>query len=369
MTQAKSIPQSISTILERPIVETILNRSKPIGDAIDEVNSWWGFDLMNRKPSPAYIEDGVLKSTDLDLACFLWELSNRKAIINIPSYKSHTKGKVKVGEQLKSKYNRNGQIIGVGANKEFLSFNISILDNNVIGEDKVGAPRTFSLTDYYGNWYDGWNTIEFQPTLKENRWITESKLWTGNKIYFKNFIHPNRWTSLFGQYYVITKMLISRLEDQASFLFSLIKEMKDAGIKFPDKEGPVTAEYEYKDGVSKKFPAYEFQIYIPDTEITGNYEVYKHSQENLIEAHNLRNHLLYGVIPKLRFMTRATEYAHIKMPDAIPAWFKNVNWEKNFTIPGKRIKWERFKLFQPAVGVHSISILKRAYEKSATVRE
>jgi hypothetical protein len=368
MTVAKQVPESIKTLLEDSVVKNILDRGSNIQPAIDTVSSWWGFDLFARKPSPAYIEDGVFHTTDLDLACFLWTLAERHAVINIPTYKAHTKEKKKVGEELKSAYNRNGQVLGIGANKEFLSFNISIRDLNVVGQDYHGAPRTFSLTNYEGNWYDGWQTIEFQPTLKENSWINESKLWTGNRIYFKHFIHPNRWTSLFGQYYVKTKMLISRLEDEASYLYSQIKELKEAGITFPDGEGPKKDEYEYGEGVSKKFKAYEFMIYIPETEITGTYRKPEKTQEELILMHNRRSYLLYNVIPKLRFMTRATEYAHIKQPDALPAWFKGVNWEQNFVIPGKRAKWNRYKLFQPAVGVNSISILKREYEKSATVK-
>ena len=67
------------------------------------------------------------------------------------------------------------------------------------------------------------------------------------------------------------------------------------------------------------------------------------------------------------FMARATEYAHYKAPDRIPAWIRNETWEDDFVEPGKRVKWQRLKLFQPEVGKHAVSILKRVTEKSAQV--
>jgi len=369
MTQAKVVADSLKTILDNEIVKVVLDRSKNINDEfINNVKSWWGYDLFKRKPSPAYDMYGVFKGTDLDLACFLYELSGRGAIINLPTYESHTRSKKRTDQELISKYNRRGVITGVSANKHFFSFNINIIDQNVVSENKVGDFRTFSLTDKTGEWYKGWQKIEFAPTLKENKFITESKLWSGNNITFKNFIHPNRWTSFFGHHYVITKLLIERLEDESNFLHMEVKRILEAGIKFPEGSGPKTGDYEYGESVQKKFPAFECKIYIPDTQISGDYEMVETSQEGLINAYNKRKYYLYKIIPSLRFMTRASEYAHYKNPDRMPAWIQNVKWESGFKIPPRgRVQWERLKLFQPKVGEHSVSILKRNYEKSATV--
>jgi hypothetical protein len=371
MTQAKIVATSLKTILQNELVKAILDRSKNIdGSIIDEVKSWWGYDLFTRKPNPAYDMYGVFKGTDLDLACFLYELSGRGAIINIPIYKSHTQAKNRTDQKISSKYNRHGLITGVNANKHFFSFNVNIIDQNVIGEDKIGDFRTFSLTDKFGEWYKGWKVIEFVPTLKENRFITENRLWTGNKIIFKNFIHPNRWTSFFGHHYVITKLLIERLEDEAQFLFMEMKRLLESGITYPEDTGPKSYDYEYGKSVQKKFPAFECKIYIPETQISGDYNFIEETQEGLVRAHKTRNYYLYSLIPKLSFMTRASEYAHYKNPDRFPSWLKNVQWESGFKIPPRgRTTYERLKLFQPKVGEHSVSILKRSYEKSATVAE
>jgi len=371
MTQAKVVANSLKTLLSNKNVQAILDRSQDVSkDVVNEVKSWWGYDLFSRKPSPAYDTYGVFKGTDLDLACFLYELSGRGAIINIPVYKSHTRSKKRKDQKLLSKYNRNGVVIGVNANKHFFSFNVNIIDQNVISEDKVGDFRSFSLTDKYGEFYRGWRVIEFIPTLKENRFITENKLWTGNKIIFKNFIHPNRWTSFFGHHYVITKLLIERLEDEAQFLNMEVKRLQSIGIKFPKGEGPKTFVSEYGKSKQQKFPAFECKIYIPDTQISGDYKFIPETQQGLLDAYNKRKLYTYTLAPTLRFMTRASEYAHYKNPDRMPAWLKNVKWEPGFKIPPRgRTLYDRLKLFQPKVGEHSVSILKRSYEKSATVAD
>lgn len=362
---SKRIAESLN-IIKHPITKVILDRSTEILMPLKEVEDWWGYDLMARKPSPAYDEYGIFQGTDLDLACFLYALSERDAVINIPVYKSMTQKKERVDEKVTSQYNRNGKIIGLGANKHFFSFNIKILDQNVIGQDEVGRPRTFSLTDYYGKWYEGWKTIQFTPTLRENKFITESGLWSGNKIYFKNFAHPNRWTSFFGHHYVITKLMIERLEDEAKYLNGVIKWMQENGVKFEKGEGPEEHEYEYGDKKQMKFKASEVEVFVPESCIIGEYEKYPLGMAELALAYQKRK-ALNRAIGRLRFMTRATEMAHFQNPAALPSWLQGVTWEDGFKKPGGRTTWKRLKLYQPAVGEYSVSILKREYEKSQTV--
>ena len=367
MTAPKYVATTLKTMMENPVVKGILNREFDITILIDEVLGWWNYDLFNRKPSPAYNDYGVFTGTDLDLACFMYALAGRGAVINIPVYKSQTQTKIREDQKLKSKYNRNGELLDVLANKEFFSFSIRVMDQNVIGENKVGDFRTFSLTGKDGSWYDGWQTIQFEPTLKENRFITENKLWASNQIVFKNFIHPNRWTSFFGHHYVISKMVIERLEDRSAFLSREIKRLLAAGIMFPATgDKPESYDYSYGDAVSKEFTAFETLIYIPKSNFMGAYKPIEKSRQDMVMAYTRRKEL-NRAISKLRFMTRASEYAHFINPDRMPAWMKNVKWEDDFTIPGKRIKWQRLKLFQPKVGEHSVSILKRTYTKKARV--
>jgi len=369
MTEPKKIAQSLMTLLINPMVLDTLDRTKDIEPIAILATSFWNYDLLSRKPSPAYNEFGVFKGTDLDLACFLYALVGRNAVINLPRYKTATRVKTRDDEVLSSKENRHGKLIGVKGNQKFFKFNITIIDENVIGEDKVGAFRTFSLTSYDGDWYDGWDRIEFVPTLNENKFITENRLWTGNTIYFNNFIHPNRWTSFFGQYYVISKLVVDRLTEEIKFLNSQIKAMKEAGIRFPEGEGPKEYDgYTYGKTKSVKFPSFEAKIFIPDLGLKGEYPKIEHNQENLISTYR-KVKRLSNLKSSLMFMTRATEFAHYKNPDRMPAWIENTTWEDGFVEPGKRTKWQRLKLFQPEPGKHAVSILKRVTEKSAQVNE
>lgn len=366
MTKKKYVADSLTTILASPMVWDILNRTANLAEAIDEAVSWWDYDLMGRKPSPAYNEYGIFTGTDLDLACFMYALAGRGAVINIPEYKTHTQSRMREDQMLKSVDNRHGELLSVGANKAFFSFNISIMDQNVVSEDKVGDFRTFSLTGRDGDWYPGWKTIQFEPTLKENRFITENEMWSGQKIVFKNFIHPNRWTSFFGRHYVISKMLIERLVDESTFLNAEVKRLKAAGITFPKGEGPASYTYAYGKTKSVQTPAFETKIYIPGDMIVGEYAPVATDRSGLLRAYHLRKEY-QKVIGQLRFMTRASEYAHFKAPDNMPSWVKNVNWEAGFVEPGKKTAWDRLKLFQPGVGEQSISILKRSFMKADRV--
>jgi hypothetical protein len=351
------------------MVLTALNRAQDIEETAMAAANYWTYDLFSRKPSPAYNDYGVFKGTDLDLACFLYALVGRNAVINIPRYKAATVRTERADQKLTSTANRNGRLMGVKANKDFWKFNISIIDQNVIKEDDVGDWRTFSLTDYDGSWYDGWDRIEFVPTLNENKFITESELWSGQTIHFSNFIHPNRWTSFFGHHYVISKLVVERLSEEVKNLNAQMKAMKAAGVSFPAKgESPASYDgYTYGDAKSVKFQSFQAKIFIPEMGLTGEWPSYEQNQETLVEIYKKRKRLA-NLKDGLMFMTRATEYAHSINPDRMPHWIKNVEWEDGFKESSRsRIEWQRLKLFQPEVGKHAVSILKRTYEKSARV--
>lgn len=370
MTQPKHIAQSLTSLLENPIVKSILDRTEPIENVANICSDFWSYDLMTRKPGPAYDETGSFVGTDLDLATFLYALQGRKAVINIPEYKAMSQTRVRTDQKLTSKYNRNGEIINVGSNKDFFSFNVKIMDQNVIGADKVGDYRTFSLTDYTGDWYDGWRVINFVPTINENNFITENKLWSGHEIVFKNFIHPNRWTSFFGHHYAISKLMIDRLTEEAKHLNDQIKLLLSAGIKFPvgdEDAAPQSHDYEEKGKTkSMSFPKFEVIMYMPETQYSGVYPAVDRNVQSLVDAYQTRKRYM-KLITDLRFNCRAAEYAHYKAQDRMPAWIKNAKWEDGFKIPGGKIVWQRLKLFQPAVGQHSVSILKREIMKAKQV--
>jgi len=370
MTEKKHIAQTIKSLPVHPMIQDIFNKSTYLSFAINEIQGYWNYDLMTRKPGRVYSENGIFQGVNLDLACFLYALLGRDSIINVPHYKSFRQTRFKKDQELISKFNRNGQLIGVLGNKDNFRFSIRIIDQNVIGEDKVGDFRTLSLTDFDGTWYNGWQKIEFVPTRKENRFLTENNLWTGNTVIFRDFVHPNRWTSFFGHHYIISKLLIARLTEERAYLNKVKKRMLTEGISYPPtwKKTPLTyTDSEIDAGKQIQVDSFEVEIDFPDYSKT-TYRDYESSQDSLVLVSNLYSD--YGKsIERLRFMTRVTELSHYNSPDRLPSWLKGVKWEKDYVPKGKRSKWERLVLFQPGVGETAVSIRKRSWSKSERVSE
>ncbi len=363
---SKHISKSLSTLLINPMVLDTLDRTKDAEAIAVVAKGFWDYDLMSRKPSPAYDEYGVFTGTDLDLACFLYALAGRGAVIKIPYYKAKSKKTVRE-DQKRISSEAQGQIVAVIGNQNFFKFSVQIIDQNVVGEDKVGFFRTYNLTSEDGTWSDQWRHINFMPTMNENKFITENKLWSGNQIVFKNFAHPNRWTSFFGHYYVISKIVMERLAEESKHLNQQIGFMLKEGITYPEGEGPESYDgYTYGKTEPQKFTSFQAKIFIPELDLKGEYPKIDHNQTKLVSCYEKRKRL-NNLKNYLTFMTRATELAHHNNPDRMPAWIKETKWESGFREPGKRTDWDRLKLFQPEVGKHSVSILKRTYEKTAYV--
>jgi len=369
----KAVSKKFYELMEEPIVQVILDRTTNLDEAIEEVRSWWSYDLFNRKPGPAYTEDGVFKGTDLDMACFLYELAERGAAINLTGeYKSFRQTKFKEGEMLTSKENRHGILKGLVSNKEFFTFSISVEDQNVMTTDGTGEDRTFSLTDFKGNWYPGWKEIQFLSTAKENQWLHEHNIISGeNKIVFKHFIHPNRWTSFYGVKYFITKLLLQRMTEEASHYYKNIKAMEKEGITFPPSDG-----YKPKKSFTDKsvdggkqinVDAFEVEVDYPDNDT--EFPEIEFNSENYAKYYRRRNNYIFGVGRKLRFMTRATEFAHYKNPDRFPHWIKGAEWNHEYKQKGGKKVWSRLVLCQPENFKLGLALRKRSWSKSTRVSE
>ena len=150
MTMPKQVSKTLKGVLDHPLMETIMDRSKDISVAVDEVTRWWDYDLYTRKPGPAYTVDEVFTGTDLDLACFMYALSERNAVINIPTYKSMRKKTIKKGQMVTSADNRHGNITGLASNKKVFSFSVRIKDMNVMTSEQVGDYRNKPIS-YWQN--------------------------------------------------------------------------------------------------------------------------------------------------------------------------------------------------------------------------
>jgi len=368
----KKVADSLLNIFDSENMKNILDRSKNTQSVIDKIFEYWGYDLFSRSPGPAYSDDGIFVGTDLDLACFLFALAERGAVINLPEYEGRRPKQITAGEMIVSKNNRHGKVSGVLANKENFSFSVRINDMNVMTTDSVGNFRNFLVVDFDGTFYDGWKTIDFIPNAKENDFIEQFKIASGNKISFKNFIHPNRWTSFYGQYYYLTKVLLERLTEEAKFLKTTAAAMREKGLG-EEVEKKVWAK---KTTVGNKesilVKVFEAEVSFPDFQNVFEAQSllvdYKGTTDaELLKALEDRSRILsYSIIPKIRFFTRATEFAfHFNSNDGNkkPAWIRNVDWNRSFVFPGKKKVWNNLELS------NDVSIRYRVYDKSEIVSE
>ena len=161
--------------------------------------------------------------------------------------------------------------------------------------------------------------------------------------------------------------MIDRLAEEGKHLGAEIKRLVAAGIKFPSTDAPESYEYSYKgETKSMSFPKFEARVHMPVAQIKGDYPKLQKTVAALVDAYQAKKH--YSRFKTaLSFNCRAAEYAHYKAQDRLPAWIKNTAWEDGFKLPGGKIVWQRLKLFQPVVGQHAVSILKRETTKAKQV--
>ncbi len=421
---AKQIAKTLTGLMNDDFMLHLLSR-KNTEEIIDEVENWYGYNLYERKPAPAYNYEGIFQGTDLDLACILDEFLKQGMTINIPYYEKSRATTHRDGEVVTSCENRHGPIMKLGANKELLSFSVTINDANVMTSTGVGEPRTFILTDFGGNMYQGWSTINFIPSKEMSAYFENRGIWSGNKIYVKNFVHPARALSFFGQYYIKTKATLQVAEELRDWYKDVMNRMIGKGITYPSESGftPNGNQQEWgkttvdTDTKTITIKAFEAMLYIPgilphpaakvtmrsqsawDKLKTKNYESreaefwskkgeaiyadndapwfidWEDTQTNLVEITKRYKKLRYKTIPRLRFLTRAVELAYLMYgkerlnESGLPHWIKGTNFESGFKLPGGKNEWERLALSEKDNDDFSVSLLKRVYEKTETVNQ
>lgn len=390
----KKVAKTLKALPTSDIYQRICDGSDSADDIIEELKAHWAYDLYTRRPGPALLENGTLQPTDLDLACFLSALADRRAVINIPTYKSRRAASYKSNERVVSKDNRHGQVFGLTSNQDVFSFSVRIKDFNVVvsdsdGMESVGAFRNFMLVDLEGDWYDGWKCIEFVPNRKENDFLNDKSLWTGNTVYFKNFVHPNRWTSFYGQWYVLTKILVERLRSEVTFRNAEAKTIEALLSKGEDK--PAFAPRPTSDkGPSVPIIVTAFEAEV-DADVPTTFLPAPRTKEGLAWAKERAHKLQYEDIPSLNFAVRATELAFCERagimgglqegkdvggakPEAgkdasqIPmvSWISGAKWDREYKI--KRTVWNRLVLTQPVPFEKGLALRYRVRAKTERVR-
>lgn len=338
---------------------------KPIADTL--INKWI-CDIENRRPSPADVENGQL--TDLDLCTFLFTLSKRNAMVEIPNFKSlRPSTNPKSRNQKIVGPTRFGRIKNFVTNEETLNVSLQIDDGAVLDYDKnqVGSTRNFTITDFDGSLYEGWSNIVFQPDAKENQFIFESGILTDDKIVFDKFVHPNSWIRMFSKDYLKIKLLDQRITQEMKVINKLIKEKKEKqkkepynGKSFDKKHSGGTKE------PSKKIDVEAFVVKLHGIDIPKDGYEKKYERLALKMLQKEYNFFRYILRAELRFIARVGEIGHYKRPHILPSWLKEEEWVPGFKeTPQAKTYYESLiindEYSQP------IRLLRRTYLKSTEV--
>jgi len=281
----------------------LTDRAEDVRACVGRIADTWKYNIADRSFGPAHQDEETGQfTTDLDLAVFLSGLADRRAVIALPTYKGRRAATRTEGEMITSKENRHGRLMRLTSNKDCFSFNAMVEDANVITTADVGKPRNFMLQDLDGTWHDGWKMVEFLAHTDAEKKLFENT----EKVSFNHFVHPNRWTSFYSRPYLLAKIAIDRLADQDGFLKAEAKRLRTL-FAVPSREWPKSE----KTGAEKSETFWAFNSFVDGVEFKGEYTAYPDTQDALEEIGLLR-HRIDELITRLRFHTRATEFAFWK---------------------------------------------------------
>jgi len=200
------------------------------------------------------------------------------------------------------------------------------------------------IVDCDGHWYDGWDKIVFKPTAPENSFLTEKGLFTGNTVYFKYYVHPNRWQSVFSAQHLLKLLLVERLDEEAKFYRGEMKRLEDKKFFLPEGVRAVYEPSSYE-GETEQIDVQTVEFALDRPEFSGSYTPAEDSQKGLVDAYKRQKNLTYFLKPPVRFMIRANEAAYFNYGlEKIAPWMEGRHWEKGWRAPKGRIDWNFMRL-------------------------
>lgn len=305
-------------------MQILTERNQNVDEAVQELLQHWQYNLFARKPGAALSEDGTVE-TDLDLACLVSAVRQRDGIISFPQYQNRRQTTVAADEVRLGDGPRMGRLVGLTSNQETFGFGGRVFDTSVVkidqetGAQQQGAYRTFLFTDLGGDLYDGWSQIDWLPTLGENKFLSDLYSADGN-LYLSGWVHPNRWTAVYGKYYWQTKVLVQRLADEQTFTNASLKAMRADAALAPQLPEPEQYAARRSVGAATKIKQETLQAHV-DAELTGEYPAYPLTVDGF-QAAAARKKALTASLEHLRFHARTTElafYQHARERQA-PQW-------------------------------------------------
>lgn len=284
-------------------IKILSNRSEGIMEVVNDLIESWSYDLSKRKPGVAYVDDQGNPITNLDMACYMASLAQKRGVINVGHYKAALAKQHTEGEIVVSSANRHGKLNYLTSNQTLWSFGGNFEDANVMTADTVGKARTFNFQGYDGEWYEGWDVIEILPQGLDKE-VFEAMCGPDSKMRFDYFIHPMRWVSVFGEDFRTAKFAADyRIPDRLQFLKLELSRLREVL-----EMSPTAWPQKSKGGESrpKKFWAYE--SFIDGVAFKGEYEAFPTTREGYDDAMDEKKRL-ESIQKTLRFHVRASEFA------------------------------------------------------------
>jgi len=272
-----------------------LDRASDIRGVADYILAEWGYDARRRDAD----------NID-DMACFLVSIQEYRPIVNIGEYQNRRVATKTEGEWVVGKENRHGRIVSIKSKKDSFSFSMTIEDMNVVKADgSIGAFRSFILQDVTGEWYEGWNKLELQPTGLTPEILEKIGSPT---VSFKHFIHPNRQHSIYGAPHLLAHIVTEiRIADEMTHWNKWIRATRDKlGII------PTPSPKRYPVGGGEKITVTAFTVKVDGAELSGEYaDKFAETPEGVDAAVAYLQRLRW-LQTALRVNLRASQFAFFK---------------------------------------------------------
>lgn len=201
-----------------------------------------------------------------------------------------------------------GEIVSLNANKEHFKTSVTVKLEDYENDDERNY-KTVKLTDEFGN-----------PVIN---FLDKKDL----KVQFYSM-----------EEYIILKLAIQRLSEEATFIYKQMKEMKEQGFTLELGSPRIVPDYKKKGkrNLTVKCFMTEFDH---KEDFENDFISYKSSNENLMILNRIRNLIVYKLNPTFNFISRCMDF------DLITHIEHNMSkWETDFKLPRKRITWNRREL-------------------------
>jgi hypothetical protein len=256
----------------------------------------------------------------MDLASFLVHLVEKPTILELPTYTAALPRMVFASERHLSD-RRFGLLLSLSSHREYLSFGVTIDDMSImrrspLEEDRLGAPRTFLLMSYDGQWYSGWQGLSWQYRESEAGFRERYDLVSDAQHRgYQYFVHPNRRHSIFSRAHLLLKLLSERLEDELTYYRRYYSDTDQGDQPTPQKQTP---------GQHVLIPT--FVMRLTGLPLHGDYPDADSLTKTAIKVHL---DYLRGMYSYVQFLVRCNEFAFFsygRKQDYVAPWIRNGRW-------------------------------------------